>query len=107
MNETSHCLTPNCIEQLRAGESPPEELARIEQHLDDCPACRAVLDEAAARPDGWAELRVSLSDSSPAGHADDAPALEHLLKLLGPTDDPRMLGRIGPYEIVGILGRGC
>ena len=28
------------------------------------------------------------------------------LKLLGPTDDPQMLGRIGAYEIVGILGRG-
>lgn len=25
---------------------------------------------------------------------------------LGPTDDPEMLGRIGPYEISGVIGRG-
>src|SRR5262245_7445024 len=79
MNETSHCLTPDRVEQLRVGESSPEELARIEQHLDDCPACRTALDEAAAKPDGWAELRISLSDGSSDAHgADDAPALEHL-----------------------------
>ena len=30
----------------------------------------------------------------------------HLLKLLGPTDDPAMLGRIDAYEISGILGCG-
>lgn len=29
-----------------------------------------------------------------------------LLDLLGPTDDPNMLGRIGPYEIIGLLGQG-
>jgi eukaryotic-like serine/threonine-protein kinase len=29
-----------------------------------------------------------------------------LQRLLGPTDDPRMMGRIGTYEIVGLLGRG-
>jgi serine/threonine protein kinase len=29
-----------------------------------------------------------------------------LQRLLGPSDDPRMMGRIGTYEIVGLLGRG-
>jgi serine/threonine protein kinase len=27
-------------------------------------------------------------------------------QLLGPTDDPSKLGRIGNYEVVGMLGRG-
>ena len=31
---------------------------------------------------------------------------ESVLDLLGPTDDPHMLGRIGPYEIIGLLGQG-
>ena len=31
---------------------------------------------------------------------------DELLKLLGPTDDPRMLGRLGTYEVLGVLGRG-
>ncbi len=34
------------------------------------------------------------------------PSTGRLLDLLGPTDDPNMLGRIGPYEIIGLLGQG-
>jgi hypothetical protein len=30
---------------------------------------------------------------------------ESVLDLLGPTDDPNMLGRIGPYEIIGLVGQ--
>jgi serine/threonine protein kinase len=29
-----------------------------------------------------------------------------LWRLLGPTDDPHMLGRIGNYEVIGLIGRG-
>jgi eukaryotic-like serine/threonine-protein kinase len=29
-----------------------------------------------------------------------------IFNLLHPTDDPRMLGRIGNYEIIGLIGRG-
>ncbi|MFM7117874.1 MAG: serine/threonine-protein kinase [Planctomycetota bacterium] len=32
--------------------------------------------------------------------------LASLRRLLGPSDDPRMMGRIGTYEIVGLLGQG-
>ena len=31
---------------------------------------------------------------------------ENILDLLGPTDNPDMRGRIGPYEIIGLLGQG-
>ena len=36
----------------------------------------------------------------------EGESLEPILRLLGPTDDPHMLGRIGSYEIVGVVGRG-
>ncbi|MBC7815399.1 MAG: protein kinase, partial [Planctomycetaceae bacterium] len=58
--------------------------------------------------DWWQEARESLShgegdqlaaDDGKSAHAD-------VLALLGPTDDPHMLGRIGTYEVIGILGRG-
>ena len=64
------------------------------------------------------EVRDALKDEpvpggwlGPGGYcADDAQhdggSPQQFVKLLGPTDDPRMLGRIGTYEIVGILGRG-
>src|SRR5262245_49297305 len=107
MSQTLECLTRDRIQTLQEGSVPPAEVQQIEQHLDDCPACRALLDEAAGEPAAWAELRVSLSDGAAGEHAaEEAPALDQVLKLLGPTDDPRMLGRIGSYEIVGVLGRG-
>src|SRR5207302_5983905 len=31
---------------------------------------------------------------------------EHILGFLSPTDDPRMLGRFGGYEIAGVVGCG-
>src|SRR5215510_3515661 len=108
MNETFACLTLEQIDQLRADELSPAELKQLEQHLDECHSCRTLLDQAGAEPEAWAELRVSLSDNrSTALPTDESVSLEQLLKLLGPTDDPRMMGRIGPYEIVGVLGRGC
>ncbi len=33
-------------------------------------------------------------------------AIDGVLNTLGPTDDPRMLGRLGQYEIAGIVGQG-
>ena len=29
-----------------------------------------------------------------------------MLKLLAPTDDERMLGRLGTYEVAGVVGSG-
>ncbi|MHC4407215.1 MAG: hypothetical protein ACYTG0_46990, partial [Planctomycetota bacterium] len=34
------------------------------------------------------------------------PASEYDLACLAPTDDPQMLGRIGTYEVSGVIGRG-
>src|SRR5206468_2345878 len=33
-------------------------------------------------------------------------AVDGVLNVLAPTDDPHMLGRLGPYEIAGVVGRG-
>ncbi len=39
-------------------------------------------------------------------HERDDEDLESLVGMLGPTDHPEMLGRIGHYEVAGVLGRG-
>ncbi len=33
-------------------------------------------------------------------------SVDGVLNSLAPTDDPHMLGRLGPYEIAGVVGRG-
>jgi serine/threonine protein kinase len=47
-----------------------------------------------------------LSDKQSSDVTSGQEDLASLQRLLGPTDDPRMMGRIGTYEIVGLLGRG-
>lgn len=95
------------------------ELARFEHHLTGCSACQDVLRERAAEPSWWDDAREFLKDShlgslvgsgtfrDAAVEVDgQAAQRDAILRYLAPTDDPRMVGRIGGYEIVGIIGQG-
>ncbi len=44
------------------------------------------------------------NDQDESGQATEL--LASILRLLGPTDDPHKLGRIGSYEVVGVVGQG-
>ncbi|HWE36243.1 MAG TPA: DUF2807 domain-containing protein [Isosphaeraceae bacterium] len=91
----------------------------VVRHLDDCPACQARLEELAAGSRIWGDLRQLAGSGDPAGrgrgtHAEETglwpkdrpdPARE-ILGLLAPADDPDALGKLGPYEVTGVLGRG-
>jgi len=97
----------------------------LEEHLSGCHACRDEIEQLAAGPALWSEVRDYLSSageepallqvSTPAvpgafdakrDEAADVPRVEHILGFLSRTDDPRMLGRFGGYEIAGIVGCG-
>ncbi len=126
MKQTIDCLDPRDIASLLSGELDLVRQAEFEQHLADCPACCCRLQQAVGNNDWWHEIESSLQnvmldewrDSGEStselfgfgAFEDMAPgesrSTASLLKLLGPTDDPEMLGRIGPYEIVGLLGQG-
>lgn len=126
MKQTIDCLDPRDIASLLSGELDLVRQAEFEQHLADCPACCCRLQQAVGNNDWWDEIESSLQnvmldewrDSGEStselfgfgAFEDMAPgesrSTASLLKLLGPTDDPEMLGRIGPYEIVGLLGQG-
>src|SRR5690606_3115095 len=102
--------------ELVRDELSPQRCAELEEHLSQCESCRQLLETYDDGSPWLAEVRMALSavansDPSPysaenEAHKDFDAALQNLLPLLGPTDDPRMLGRIGAYEIVGVLGRG-
>src|SRR5579863_995367 len=127
MNDSMSCLTHERLRKLSDGELSPSELKELEAHVTGCDKCRDVLEEAAAEPAWRQEVRDALADGpgperwsalvrscmesleisgmEERSH-DGSDAVEHYQKLLGPTDDPSMMGRIGPHEIVGVLGRG-
>ncbi|MFO0885147.1 MAG: protein kinase [Pirellulales bacterium] len=112
MKSASVCLLDDQLRSLLEEDLLPQEAADCEAHLATCPRCRDKVESLIGNADWWQEAQDSLRSpqdrtatippeklSSIAPHAD-------ILRLLGPTDNPQMLGRIGSYEIVGILGRG-
>lgn len=117
MNDSVACVTPERLRQLAENDVSPVEWLRLENHVNECANCRRIMEEAGDEAQWQHEMRDALSgdrrtdDLEPdsaveEGQSDVGSSLQSLLGLLGPTDDLRMLGRIGPYEITGILGRG-
>lgn len=86
--------------------SPQKETA-VEAHLTTCDTCRDQMAEVAASGDDWIQITCALRiDEYDALQVDESNQPAWPLKLLGPTDDPRMLGRIGPFEVSGCVGVG-
>jgi serine/threonine protein kinase/Flp pilus assembly protein TadD len=91
------------------------ELSEFESHLSGCDDCRRQLESTVASDQMWSEMRESLrgehstasgllpSDSDATGE-DAISSQATVLKLLTPTDDDRMLGRWGTYEVMGVVG---
>ncbi len=115
-----HDLHPQAseLERFLAGELAPDDEASLVRHLDGCPACRRELELTAGAPEWWSDAQRFLSPDQTgelprnliphAGEDDsEAPTAGPLsLDFLAPTDDPAMLGRVGVYEIAGVVGRG-
>src|SRR4051812_13492954 len=110
MSGSFSCITQDRLRQLSDIDLSPQEWTELEDHVTDCVHCRAVMDEIAADPDWHQQLRQAFccdkdrdGRPSPDGLASEDAQQEgdgphqRLLALLGATDNPRMLGRIGPY----------
>ncbi|HEY2762150.1 MAG TPA: protein kinase, partial [Pirellulales bacterium] len=127
MNDNQQICDPAHIEGCLSDSLSDDERAAFEAHLEICPACRQALEERAAVATDWNAAREFLSSdvASPIPSASDPMAgdrraaadsdsaensqretVNGVLATLGPTDDPRMLGRLGTYEIAGVVGRG-
>src|SRR5436190_8777166 len=109
MNEPLSTCDPRGIEQCLADALTDAERAAFEAHLESCSDCRSALESTAAAPGEWQSARTFLSsDAEDVSSADtsEIESVDGVLNALAPTDDPRMLGRLGGYEIAGVVGRG-
>jgi WD40 repeat protein len=116
MNDNQLICDPARIERFLGDSLSEAEQSAFESHLDDCVDCRRRLEAAAAGEEVWSGVRESLM----SGFAEDGGDVEldltsdgaapychaAILALLAPSDDERSLGRLGTYEVVGVVGSG-
>ncbi|MFO0905040.1 MAG: serine/threonine-protein kinase [Pirellulales bacterium] len=95
----------------------PAQAEAVTLHLVDCQRCQTTLDQLAADPTWWNDAREGLakSDAEPSrewnesanGQHDEPPdPLAVCLTFLARSDNPAMLGRLGEFEILELIGSG-
>src|SRR4051794_33574130 len=72
-------------------------------HLDECEPCRRALELLSADASWWDDLRTAFHPEEPGAGAAESP---RWLGFLSPSEDAEALGRLGTYEVLGIVGRG-
>lgn len=123
---------PSSLKRLVRGELSAAEEASLMEHLGHCAACQASVEELSGGGRWENEVRGWLSDSEHSyfgqsnddhtrsqflgergefgaergANAEGRQTLQLVRKMLAPADDPAMIGRLGTYEIAGLIGRG-
>lgn len=102
------CLDDAMLAKLARGDCSPNELLACEDHLSSCDHCRQLVDSRALDAVWTEELlpafQVTRNDDDRTVRAEAFH--QAVIRILGPTDDPHMLGRIGSYEVVALVGIG-
>lgn len=102
MAKSGTICDPTVVNKFLEDDLLASEAKEFESHLDSCEACRNLLAKKAAGDSWWNEVRESLHDEE----GDTTGDLSDVLSFLNPSDNPRMLGRFGGYEIAGLIGQG-
>jgi serine/threonine-protein kinase len=117
MDPTNSQCDRRQLRELLEDKLPPKSQDDLAKHLESCPDCRKELESLAAGPQWWSDAQQLLSTIvningatstdnvlKPGGMISRVDGLR--LEFLSPSDDPTKLGRLGPYEIVKVIGRG-
>src|SRR5262245_24956454 len=116
------CPNPERLAAALRGNQPPGEEADLAAHLAHCPVCQAAL-ESLAGGSGWLEAkakayttteltaceplrRVMRALESCSGDAHDEAPPPPKLDFLQPIDQPGLLGKFGPYEVIAHIASG-
>jgi serine/threonine-protein kinase len=113
--------------RLLDGDLPEREQADLAGHLNHCPRCQEVMENLTAGSDVWLGAARSLKQEAttppaPAlrrvihelkeegqetlAPADQTPTLEQALDFLSAGGPAGPGGRLGPYQVVRVVGRG-
>jgi serine/threonine protein kinase len=90
---------------------PTDEFWRLEEHLQHCVECRAALDDITDSGPWIGAVRQYLGPDATGLHESESSlslssGIDETLAALAPSDWPDSLGRLGSYEVKGVIGRG-
>lgn len=92
-----------------AGNLPANDESSLQQHLDSCDECSATLERlvggAAFCEEAATLLKADELDVA-APFREEWSEVDFTVEHLEPSDDPQVLGRLGGYDILEIIGRG-
>ena len=97
------------LRSLLDDDMPERELVELNDHLETCASCRRTLERLAGSSQLWAGLRELAGATEDYGATKQAGASaerDHSLDFLAPSTAAGSLGRLGPYEVTELLGRG-
>ena len=106
------CFDQSVLRKFLNEKLEPASESQVQSHIASCEFCRSSLEQLAGNATVWTEIQDHLAapvveNSSGDDIAKDQQrALRAVKGMLAPTDNPGMLGRIGPYEVCGVIGRG-
>ena len=112
--QQTKCYDALMLKRLLEEQLQGTEESEVLAHIETCETCRDQLGQIAGHNQLEPEIREHFANESfdgPGaatvleGEAEEGD-IEQIRSLLGPTDDPHMLGRVGHYEINAIVGRG-
>lgn len=103
---------------------PAQHSIELQTHLDRCESCQRRITDLAAGTGWWQSASEGLENNPsetitpPKQSAESIETAkldaanwrvesDQVQRLLAPTDDPNKLGRLGGYEVVGIVGAGA
>jgi serine/threonine protein kinase len=105
---TSHCSIGR-LESALAGNLPADDEASLHRHLESCDRCSAALERMAGGP-AWRQEVASLLIGDELDAAVPARQewsdVDFTVEHLEPSGEPNVLGRLGGYDVLEILGRG-
>ena len=97
------------LEAALAGSLPPDDEASLQRHLEECEACGAAMEQMAGGAAWCQEAATMLSgdeldDAVPV--QEEWSEVDFTVEHLEPSDEPNVLGRLGGYDVLEVIGRG-
>src|SRR4051812_34319260 len=100
-----HC-DPRRLRLLLEDRLEEEEQAAMTSHLEECAPCRRELEQLAAESCWWGDARLLAGEAISSSDAGVTGEVRDSFDFLGPPAEPGQLGKLGPYEVIGVIGRG-